>query len=154
MSLWGTRLIPHRDIKKTPFSKGSQLQSFSGIPLRFMLLWALIVLKDFILRNWWVQNHCIYNYLEPCTCKSFKLHSNTLFRIVYLNVVVPHIVTVSNIIHVGQWIFHVTLLTLYFWNNVSGKRNILLQRDAQILKRDSIYAFTSYSGGVIQVIHK
>ena len=60
MSFWGTRLIPHRDIKKTPFSKGYLLKSFSGIPLRFVLLWALIVLKDFILRNWWVQNHFIY----------------------------------------------------------------------------------------------
>ena len=88
------------------------------------------MLKHFILRNWWVQNHCIYIYLKPCTCKSFKLHSNTLYRIDYLKVVV-HIVTVSNIIHVGQWIFHVTN-TLYFWNNVLGKRHILLQRDAKI----------------------
>ena len=30
---------------------------------------------------------------------------------------------------------------------VSGKRHILLQRDGKILMRDSIYAFTSYSGG-------
>ena len=55
------------------------------------------MLKDFILRNWWVQNHCTYIFLGPCTFKSFKLHSNTLSQMVYLNVVV-HIVTVSNFV--------------------------------------------------------
>ena len=30
---------------------------------------------------------------------------------------------------------------------VSGKRHSFLQRDGKILMRDSIYAFTSYSGG-------
>ena len=30
---------------------------------------------------------------------------------------------------------------------VSGKRHILLQRDGKILMKDSIYAFTSHSGG-------
>ena len=37
---------------------------------------------------------------------------------------------------------------------VLRERHILLQRDAKILMRNSIYAFTSYSGGVIHVIHK
>ena len=87
-----------------------------------MLLWALIVLKDFFLRNWWVQNHCIYIYLEPCTCKSFKLHSNTLYWIVYLNVVV-HIVTVSNIIHVGRYL-HCTFEIMSRVNVISFCREI------------------------------
>ena len=51
MSFREIGFIPYVDLKKTPFSKGYLLKSLSGIPLRSLLLKALIMLKDFSLRH-------------------------------------------------------------------------------------------------------
>ena len=100
------------------------------------------MLKNFILRNWGDQNHCTYISLEHCT---FKLHSNTLYRIVYLNVVVNK-VTVSNIIHAGT--INSGSSTLLTFEKKSQVKGISFCRE---MPKSSwgiplFYVFTSYSG--------
>ena len=78
--------------------------------------------------------------------KSFKLHHITLYRIVYLNVVVQ-IVTVSNIIHAGTMNSGSSMsLTFKMMSQVKGI-SLCREMPKSSWGTDSIYAFTSYNGG-------
>jgi len=84
----------------------------------------------------------------PCALhfKSFKLRHNTLYRIVYLNVVVQ-IVTVSNIIHAGTMNSGSSMSLTFKMMSQVKVISFCREMPKSSWGTDFIYAFTSYSGG-------